>query len=341
MGEDSKLAKDIKVKEETTSTTPNKGFVPGPFAIYLMINDNVVRPYYFSVPDFRVDSLECVELKQVLDKVVQNIQSDLEYKSRIYQYYTADGPVKMTGFLNELPGGIEKEDRVSAVIKLTSDKHRGEVVLPNGQVIKKEYLEYPPFEDKYGDYDRPADGEVMMKFVFAYRGKPVYVRQWDGNVYPKFVRHSIDLSNSDETYKDFDPNSLTFVLSMNKRMNEGRPNLIKQAVEMISGILDKSNLPKDSEGEFTRYDYYCTPVEESVLPKKEGVDKGVKPIEILGHIEIPIEEREYFCSTYNKPCVDAWGRCVSDKTRKYERWRNHEYPNWLLEKIDRMVGRGR
>lgn len=333
------MGEEIKPVKENEQ---NEGVIPfpfkeekNPFAITLMINDNVVCRRYFRVPKFNIDALECVELKQVLDKVVENIQSDLEYKSRIYQYYTVEGPVKISGFVNELPSDISDDDRFTAAIRILSDEYQGEVELPNGQIIKKEYVTYPgPFEDKYGDYERPADGEVMMKFVFTFNDKMIYIRQWDGNVYPKHVRHSLDLTNSDVNYKDKDPNSLNFVLSLNKYMSEGRPNLLEQSVEMISGVLDKSNLPEYCEGEYTRYDYYDNV--ESKKPRKEGVDKGVKPIEVLGHIDIPVEERDYFCSTFNKPFRNGWKQAVAGKTRKYERWCNHEYPNWLLEKIDRM-----
>lgn len=338
MGEETKPVKEsVKDNTEGAVATPLREF-RDPFTITLMINDNVVSRKYFRVPDYNIDALECVELKEVLDKVVQNIQSDLEYKSRIYQYYTAEGPVKLTGFLNEIPADIPEEDRHEATIKVISEKHQGDVVLPNGQVIRKEYIEYPgPYEDKYGDYERPADGEVMMSFILAFRDKPVYIRQWDGNVYPKHVRHSLDLTNSDEAYKDKDPNSLNFVLSMNRYMSEGRPDLLKQAVEMITGVLDKSNLPEYSEGEYTRYDYYETVDSTKTVP--ENIDPTVKPIEVLGHIDIPVESKEYFCSTYNKPYINGWRDAVAEKTRKYERWVNNDIQPWLFEKIEKMAGR--
>lgn len=286
-----------------------------PFTISLYINDNAVSCRYFRVHDLQKNALESVDLRLALDNIVNKIKNDLEYKSRIYQYYTVDTPVKMTGFINELPEGLSDEERRSYTSLITSDSVRGDIELPDGTIVKKSYIEYPPFEDVYGDYERPEDGEIMFKFVFAYNDKPIYSRIWDGNDYPRHVRHSLDLTNSDEAYVDKDPSNLRFVEAMARRMSLGRMDLIQYAVDLLTGILDGSSVGKDKSGEpeYARYDYYDNKREDGT-----------------------IEEKEYFCSNYNKPYVDAWRQATMEKTRKYQRWVNNEYPQWLIDKVNRM-----
>lgn len=333
MEEEKTPIKEAKV-EESVSTAPFKDF-RNPFTISLYINDNAVSCRYFRVHNLKFDSLESVDLRLALDEVVRKIQSDLEYKSRIYQYYTADAPVKMTGFINELPEELDGEERRRIASLITSDSYRGSVTLPNGKVIEKSYIEYPPYEDTYGDYERPEYGEITFKFVFAFNDTPLYSRVWDGNVYPKHVRHSLDLTNSDDAYADKDPSNLRFVEAMARRMSLGRRDLIQDAVDLLSGILTGTDVEKDDKGEpdYLRYDYYENKPYENKLSDKSQMTK----VEILGHVDVPVEEeKEYFCSTYNKPYVDGWRQATAEKTRKHLRWVNNEIPQWLYDKVERM-----
>ena len=190
------------------------------FQFILSVNDNIICQRYFKINGFNNDSLESVELKYTLDKCVQMIKNDLESKSRVFQWYTRDEPVKLTGFEN-------KEEST--------------------------YFEYPKdMWDSYTDNERLKPYEVTFKFAFLVDEKSVYEYIWDGTNYPKYVRNGVDLSNSDILYKDKEPLSLHFSIAIVRHMTIGKTDLNYHIIRKICDVTSHYN----NEIEYTRHDDY-------------------------------------------------------------------------------------
>lgn len=60
-----------------------------PFEFYLYINENIVCQRYFQLKGYNEKSLKSIELKNLIDRVAEIVQDDLENKTRdyLYQHY--------------------------------------------------------------------------------------------------------------------------------------------------------------------------------------------------------------------------------------------------------------
>lgn len=212
------------------------------FQFLIWINDNVICQRYFKINGFNEDSIQTSEFIQCMDSIVRSIQEDLESKSRIFMWKTNyKSPLKLTGFLTEEEMEKYGSDFVSIMM---DDSIRGDVVAPDGKVFHKSYMEYP--EGSYPDFndsERPAEWEYVFKFAFLIDDVPVYERIWDGNVYPKFVRNGVDLTNSYSSYSNstasFNTNS-----PLIKSMQEGKINLISDFIRRICNTLSNTYTDK-------------------------------------------------------------------------------------------------
>lgn len=171
------------------------------FQFVVRVNDNIICQRYFKINRFNNECLQSKDLFDVLDGAVQLIQRDLEAKSRTYTRATAECRTKMTGFINE-------ED--------TS------------------YLEYEPKPWDDTEFVKPWD--VTFKFTFIVDDKTIYERIWDGSQYPKYVRNSVDLTNSRSNFP------------LIQLMNQDKDDLV---VEIIKSICNVASNPED--GELRRY----------------------------------------------------------------------------------------
>ena len=304
-----------------TKTSENGDFKPKefrePFSLSLSINDNIVCRRYFKVDELLFDALECVELKQVMDEIWGKICADLEHKRRIDQDYSSNLPLKLTGFIEDLPDipdtGIGGE-RFMLANAIFSSREDGKMQLPDGRILDKTFYRPATFEDKYGDYDRPADGEVILKLALRFQGRTIYERAWDGNVYPRYVRGSIDLTNSDEAYRDEDPEKLNFTLAMNRRMTMGRTDLVQEAITKLTELLS-GKWGNEEDGGITRYDFYGN---NNTVRETEGhLPIPRSKVEVLGHLDIEPQDRDYFCSSYNRDYVEGWRNATAEKTKAY------------------------
>lgn len=205
------------------------------FQFILKIGDYIICQRYFKCRDFNPDSVHSFELKEVLDSLVNMIQEDLVIKSRIYDWYTTDGPIKLKGFVNDTEGLTRSDVGV-----LINPEYDGENVLSDGRVIKKEYVSYTQeaIDAANKGFDR-EDSEEPMVFDFSLLvdDKIVYERIWDGSVYPKYVRNGVDLYNSDTLYAGKEPSSLHFGLAIARRLNYERPNLVAELMKSICDVL--------------------------------------------------------------------------------------------------------
>lgn len=260
------------------------------FQFLLWVNENIICQRYFKINGFNNDSLESVEFKETMDRVVGMIQSDLISKSRIFMWYTREEPVKLCGFTSNL-GKCNWVD----IAHLTSAQYDGKVELSNGEVIEKSYFEYPEdMIDTYSDNEKLPQWDVTFKFQMLVDEKPVYERIWDGTVYPKYVRNGVDLTNSDVLYKDKEPSSLHFSFAIIRHMTLGKIDLVYHIIKQICEVMSY---------------------------RFEDSDKYTKSVDY--------SDREYSLSLYevNRHWVDEAKKAYRDKTKQWniEKSREEKY----------------
>lgn len=244
------------------------------FQFILSLNENIICQRYFRINGFNNDSLESCELKETIDEIVDMIKQDLISKSRVYQWFTRNTPLKMTGF------GRTCEEIYNKLEDAT-------------------YFTYPEeIIDCYNDNDRPKPYEYTFKFAFIMDDKPVYEKIWDGGDYPKYVRNSVDLTNSNHLYKDKDPLSLHFNVAVVRAMTIDKSDLIYAIIRKICDVTSSTFIEK--YGVYTKREKYGN--------------------------------KKYKFSLYNEEFVNDWKKATESKTREYF---NMIYPSQRkIEKID-------
>ncbi len=256
------------------------------FQFILQINDNFICQRYFKINGFTNEALESADFKNVMDEVVFMIQNDLVSKSRIYEWYTQNGPLKLTGFVKNIEDYTPAERNF-----ILCGEEDGELKCENGDVITKTFFRGEDIEDDvYIDNDRPEPNEFVFKFSFLVDDKVYYERIWDGNVYPKYVRNSVDLTNSDVLYRGKDPLSLYFNLAIIRYMTVDKSDLVYHIIKKICYTL--SSAFTEDKNEYTKKVYYFN-------------DDKTK------------EAKAYYCSTYNKNYINGWRVATEQKTREY------------------------
>lgn len=226
------------------------------FQFILSLDGNIICQRYFRINGFNKDSVDSIELKEVLDGVVRLIQNDLVSKSRIYQWHTADQPIKLEGFYL------------------------------GGDTVGKEptyftYKEGTP--NTYMDTEKPEPYVHTFKFAYLMDGRVVYERIWDGGEYPRYVRNSVDLTNSNAMYKDRDPKAMSFNLSLLRAMTSDKSDLISIIIRKICDV--SCSTYTDNFGPYTR---------------KENYGK-----------------RSYRLYSFNDEFISGWQRAMSERSKEY------------------------
>ncbi|MBP5457551.1 MAG: hypothetical protein J6Y37_13760 [Paludibacteraceae bacterium] len=160
------------------------------FQFLLTITDNtvgddeekthIVCQRYFNIGGFNIESIRSVEFKDTLDYIVGRIQDELVSKSRVYEWYTTNFPLKMNGFCDE-SHNLTRED----IQALSSRDYVGLVKLSDGTVVNKSYIEYKKDDvddSKYADVANMKSYDVFFKFSFLMDDKALYERIWDATV---------------------------------------------------------------------------------------------------------------------------------------------------------------
>lgn len=248
------------------------------FQFILSSNGNIICQRYFRINGYNNDSLGTVDLYQALEECVDMIKEDLNYKSFVYQTLINDEPIKLTGFVNE-PASF------SDLCNIASSMVEGEITLSDGTTIEKEYMYYSSkADDIYGDSEELKPWDVTFKFEFRVDDRPVFERIWDGTVYPKHIRNSVDLSNagSSNDPKSVFVNSIDGVLNYTKL---GRPNLVYLIIRKIISVMS---------GGFDKQDRYTN--------------------------TITIGDKEYEYYAYDKKFNDGWKEYTKAKADKYFQW---------------------
>lgn len=264
--------------EERVKNLANSSYIER-FQFILQINENIICQRYFRIHGVTNAALESEEFKSVMDEVVGMIQQDLVSKSRIYDWYTSNLPIKLTGFVKD-GTGLSDLDYKSVIM---GDKDTV-CEFENGETLEKTFMSYPEgMTDSYQDLNRPADGEFVFKFSFLDNNHVKYERIWDGNVYHKFVRNGVDLSNSDYLYRDKDPLSLYFNIAIIRYMTIDKTDLNYHIIKRICNVL--SNSGEDGEYEYTNVGQYGN--------------------------------KKYEYSTRNTAAIRSWEKAVKKKTDEY------------------------
>lgn len=252
------------------------------FQFLLTVNngeeENIICQRYFRVYKYNPESLHSLELNQTLRGIVNAIKEDLVVKSRVYMWYNRqDEPLKLTGFKNTLePVDTDEE----------------------GNPAGAERVWEPPTYISYGEEtkrveERPAYGAITYKFSFLVDEKPVYEEIWDGSSYPKFVRNSVDLSNSDYFYRDTDPLRLPGRSYMIRHLNFDRPDLQKQTMNQLNEVLSDS-------WQVANGPYHKTFI---------GKDGNTSPY-----------GKRYTLNYYDKDFINGFRKATMSKTIEYQKW---------------------
>lgn len=262
----------------------------------LSANGNIICQRYFKVNGFNPNSLHSVELYCTVRDVVDLIKNDLVSKSRVYTGITMANRSKLTGYYSgEEP--LSFEDAILAYSPYVD----GNVTLSNGTVLNKSFVEDEIVEEE------KDNTPFIFKFSYLFDDKVVYEEIWDGSVYPKYVRNSVDLSNSSASYKYADPMRMTFSQQMTKNLTEGRVDLIYTIIKMFCNTLSND---VDEEG---------NSLEKEYTPDMEYGDK------------------KYYCTTYPAEYVKGWAKAVRQKTIQYKRWAEWDLPQSKLDYINKHM----
>jgi hypothetical protein len=260
----------------------------------LSANGNIICQRYFKVNGFNPNSLHSVELLDTVRDIVDMIKADLVSKSRVYTGITMTKRSKLTGFYEG------EELSYSDLGLICSDKYEGEIELSNGVVLNKTYIE----NDMTEDVD---DEPFEFKFSYLFDDKLVCEEIWDGTVYPKYIRNSVDLSNSNSSYKYTDPMRMTFSQQMTKHLNEGRIDLIYTIIRMFCDTLSNN---VDEDGNSTEKEYTS---------------------------EMEYGDKTYYCTAYPREYVKGWANAARQKTIKYKRWVEWDLPQSKLDYINKHM----
>ena len=233
---------------DENKTVKNEGqFEKYPYSFELRINDNIVCQRYFKINGFREASLYSNELTDTLRYCAKRIQNDLASKSRLFIEYTAPQIFKDEAQLNEwLWWNARKNLPLSEIAKELGADENGLESRYNWDIQPRSYVILED-EDKtyFWDGDKmelytkyfnrndylPAtlssnyETPCVLKLAFLVNDVEICSTEWDGNVYPRFIRTNIDLSNSKNKYKTGD-NFSPFEAAMVDIMNEKHDDLI-------------------------------------------------------------------------------------------------------------------
>lgn len=209
---------------EKNNQTENQQIKKERFEFIFTVNGNIICQRYFRINGFKARSLGSEELTDAFNRCVNLIQNDLTQKSKIFLWYTAPQVFENK---EEMENSIWKFKlgTPNYIVLRDSDEtyvwNGREVELYNGYFNKSDYV---------GGITN--DVPCVLKLAFLDNGREVISKCWDGNVYPRFVRTNIDLSNSKNKYET-GPNFAPFEAALVKIMTEGQSDLIPQIVKEL------------------------------------------------------------------------------------------------------------
>lgn len=243
------------------------------FQFQLKVNDNIICQRYFKINRYNNESLTSRELYNTLDCCVELIQNDLTAKSRIYTWNTCGGKSKLTGYAKD----------------------------ENGKPINEPtHIDVPAKEWDEDEFVKPW--EVTFSFAFLVDDNVVYNSIWDGSQYPKYVRNSVDITNSKSPY------------IMVQIMNNGREDLVVEIIKRICEVC--SNESQDSVRVYTKFERYTNDNAFVAASLKGGEVKNWGN-NILSDKQVKLDEypectssehmgKKLSFSAYNREYVNSW-----------------------------------
>ena len=218
---------------ETVTNSPSQDIRKERFEFVLKINDYIVCQRYFKMARVRTSALYSEELLDTLNYCVELIQNDLRNKSNLYNCYTAP---QVFNNQDEFETWITQNRLDTPAFVLFRDSES--VNIWDGEKLK-------PFEKRFNisDYigNKPSEEESSntLKFEFLDNGHVLYAKIWDANVYPRFIRNNIDLSNSKNKY-NFDESP--FEAFLIKLLTKDRTDLIYKIINTICETCTDENM---------------------------------------------------------------------------------------------------
>ena len=258
------------------------------FEFALFVNDNIICKRNFRIFNFIEGSMNTLEFKDTVDKVVKLIDDDLKSKSRVFTwyYFNPNEPDVFEEF-----AGKPLEPWACTFKLVISDNKR--------EVISRIW-------DGYA-YPKPIREKVDLS------NKNVKVTNKDGQSF-SYEKESFFKSNDGR---------LSFEHEVLKAMIGDKPDVLLQITKKICEACSPTKEeikeagrfnPRESSKYLTNYttyeDYY--PGSETTI-KKDSDGNEVKVTKKIG------KPKRYAYSLYltNKKVENAWGRAVAEKTKKY------------------------
>jgi hypothetical protein len=301
------------------------------FQFIIWINDNAICQRYFKINGFNEESVYSEEFDKCMNGIVKSIQEDLESKSRIFMWYSnLSEPFKLQGFFTKEEAEMYDIGFLSVLL---DNSVSGKVVAPDGKVFEKEYVVLKPNNGtESNEYARPEEGEYVFKFSFLIDDKPVFEKIWDGNVYPKFVRNGVDLSNNYGRFGNNEYSLTSFASIVIRFMQVGKINLINDFIRRIcdtlsNGINEKSEYNKQME--VYRNDNSIDSDKFRRAVRMYGV---IKPV-VTGHTDIKPQAKQYNYLSSFEAYKQSWKKATRKKTQDYIE--NLYLTNGQIDYIDR------
>lgn len=279
----------MELKEQKTSKVVDNSAFNDRFKFILSINDNIICERFFKINGFDYDAIYSERMKSLFvgedglqyGTLISMIVNDLKSKSRMYTWYTTETPVKLTGFM---------EGAETTYLEYTSKKEDEVEINENGEIEDNEPEIVKPFDITFKFSFQMAQKTTINstdgKPVFS-QYKPIYEVIWDGSVYPKFVRNSVDLSNS-FGHKDKEIGVMNFVQGLTYRMTYDKRDLV---YHIIREICDAATFNDENE----------------LFPMKKR-----RTVSYLTY-----GNKRYAMSDFDKDYIDGWRKAVEAKTKAY------------------------
>ena len=164
------------------------------FEYVFSVNGNIICQRYFRINGFNERSLGSVQLTEALKECQKAIHLDLAEKTKIYLDLTAPQVFKnreeMDKWVKEQPFKLDVPSYVILRDEDATFVWTGEEMRPYGKQFNRwDYL------------GEKNETPCVLKLAFLDDGKEVRSISWDGNIYPRFVRTNIDISNSKNKYE--------------------------------------------------------------------------------------------------------------------------------------------
>lgn len=202
--------------------------------ICLTINGYIVCQRYFRLYRFKPQSLNSVELADAFESCVNIIDRELVSKSLKYLSGTAPQVFTDESEMNKwLAANPTKLDPVTYIVLRNSEQvyvWNGEKPKPYDKYFNRaDYVggeETTPCELKFTLYDNGINLDEHVEIMS---------KVWDGNVYPRFIRNNIDLTNSKNRYKNPE-NFSAYEASLVDYLNEGRKEIVSRLIKEIEGV---------------------------------------------------------------------------------------------------------